>query len=44
MADLLQFSNDNLQWNITFIRLVNNWEVESNTSFFKILYSHRLRR
>jgi hypothetical protein len=29
-----QFSNDKLQWNITFIRSVQDWEMDSITSFY----------
>jgi hypothetical protein len=44
MAHHLQFSNEISQWNITFIKSVHEWEVESITSFFNLLYSPRLRR
>jgi len=35
MADHMLFSNDTVQWNITFIRSVHDWEVETVSSFFK---------
>jgi hypothetical protein len=44
MANHWQFSNDTLQWNITFIRSMHDWEVDLITSFFNLLYSLRLRR
>lgn len=36
--------NDEVHWNITFIRLVHDWELESVTSFFNTLYSCRMVR
>lgn len=44
MADHAQFCNDNLQWNISFTRLVHDWKVDLVTSFFDLLYSLRLRQ
>lgn len=41
-ARLLKLSGDTRQWNITFIILAQNWEVELNVSFFNLLYSLRL--
>jgi hypothetical protein len=37
MANHVQFSTNSLQWNVTFIRLVHDWEVELVTSFFNLL-------
>ena len=33
-----------LQRNVSFSRLVHNWEVEVLASFYTLLYSHRMRR
>jgi hypothetical protein len=44
VVDHLQFSNDMLLWNITFIISVHDWEVDLITSFFNLLYSLRLRQ
>jgi hypothetical protein len=42
VEDHMLFSNDTVQWNITFIILVHDWEVEMVTSFFNLLYSFRM--
>jgi hypothetical protein len=39
VADHLQFSNENIQWNISFIKPVQDWEVELVTAFFNALDS-----
>lgn len=44
VADHVQFSNGNLQWNISFTRLMHDWEVDLVTLFFDILYSLMLRQ
>jgi hypothetical protein len=44
MADRVHFSDDILQWNISFTKPMHEWEVESITSFFSLLYSLRLRQ
>jgi hypothetical protein len=36
-SDHVQFSNRNLQWNISFTRSIHDWEVDLVTSFFDIL-------
>jgi hypothetical protein len=38
------FSNSNLHWNIIFIKLVHDWEVELVTLFFNLLYCLKLKR
>jgi len=43
VADHMQFSNDTLQWNITFIKSLHDWKVELVTSFFNLLYPLMLR-
>jgi hypothetical protein len=42
VTDHMLFSNDTFQWNISFIILVHDWEVDMVTSFFNLLYSIRL--
>jgi hypothetical protein len=42
VADCVQFSNGILQWNISFTKLVHDWEVDLAASFFDLLYSLRL--
>jgi hypothetical protein len=37
VVDRVQFSNDLLQWNVSFIKLVHDWEVELVTLFFNLL-------
>jgi hypothetical protein len=44
VVDYMQFSNENLQWNISLIRLVHDWKVDLVISFFDLLYSLRLRQ
>lgn len=39
VADDLQFSNDTLQWNITFIRSMHDGVVNLIILFFNVLYS-----
>ena len=34
----------NLQWNISFLRLIHDWEVDMVASFYSLLYSFRSRR
>jgi len=46
VVDHVLFSNDTFQWNITFIRLVHDWEVEAEmvASFFNLLYSFMMNQ
>jgi hypothetical protein len=44
MADLRSVSNDMVHWDINFTRLVHDWEVDSVSSFFNVLYSARVGR
>jgi hypothetical protein len=39
----MDYSSDSLQWNISFIHLAHNWEVDVLASFYS-LYSLRTRR
>jgi hypothetical protein len=38
VANLRSVSNDSVYWDINFIRLVHDWEVDY-ISFFNVLYS-----
>jgi hypothetical protein len=38
----MHFQNGNLHWNIFFTRLVDDWKVEVISSFFELLYSHKV--
>jgi hypothetical protein len=44
VADLRSVSNDTTHWDINFTRLVHDWEVDSVSSFFNVLYSARVGR
>jgi hypothetical protein len=44
VANHMQFRNNNLQWNIFFIRLMHGWKVGLISSFFELLYSLRTRQ
>jgi hypothetical protein len=39
----MQFQNDNIHWNVLFIRPVPDWEVNVVSSFFELLYSQEVR-
>lgn len=39
VVDHMQFFNENFRWNISFTRLVHDWEVDFVT-FFDLLYSN----
>jgi hypothetical protein len=43
IADNVERSNGVVQWNIQFIWLINDWEVEVLASFYRCLYSCKLR-
>jgi hypothetical protein len=43
IADNVERSNDAIQWNVVFTRLIHDWEVESLSSFYRCLYSYKLR-
>jgi len=44
VADNMQFSNGGIQWNVSFIRSVIDWEVDLVIAFFDLLYSLMLRQ
>lgn len=41
MEDLMVISGDQVQWNITFNRAVQDWEVSNLEDFFSLMYSLR---
>ena len=43
IADNRDCLNGSVQWNVTFIRRVHDWEVEVLASFYTLLYSHTMR-
>ena len=43
-TDSLELSNDSPKWNVSFIIVVHDWEVDAFASFFNLLYSFRLRQ
>jgi hypothetical protein len=43
IADNRECLNGSVQWNVTFIRRVHDWEVEALASFYTLLYSHTMR-
>jgi hypothetical protein len=44
VANLRSVSNDSVYWDINFIRLVHDWEVDYVSSFFNVLYSSKVGR
>jgi hypothetical protein len=44
VADYLMLLSDSYQWNINFLKVAHNWEVNLFTSFFNLLYSIKLRQ
>jgi hypothetical protein len=44
VANLRSVRNDSVYWDINFIRLVHDWEVDYVSSFFTVLYSIRVGR
>jgi hypothetical protein len=44
VANNMHFSNGDIQWHVSFIRYVQNWEVDLEIVFFNLLYSLRWRQ
>jgi hypothetical protein len=42
IADNIEFSSGSRQWNVSFLRSMNDWEVDDLVSFYSLLYSHIL--
>jgi hypothetical protein len=43
IADNVERSNDGVQWNIVFTRLIHDWEVDVLASFYSCLYLFKFR-
>ena len=44
VADFVQFHGNAMHWEVTFTRLVRDWEMESTSSFLELLYSINIKR
>jgi hypothetical protein len=44
VVDHMEFRDGNIQWNIIFTRSIQDWEVDVFFSFFKMLYSLRVKQ
>jgi hypothetical protein len=44
VADFVQFSGEAVHWDVHFTRLVQDWELESISSFLEDLYSVKIKR
>ncbi|KAF5442537.1 hypothetical protein F2P56_035184 [Juglans regia] len=42
IADLLSFTNGSFQWNLTFNRNAQDWEMDDISAFFDLVYSTRM--
>jgi hypothetical protein len=40
----MDLSSGTLQWNISFVQLIHDWEVDTLASLYSLLYSIRSRR
>jgi hypothetical protein len=44
IANNMDRSSGSTQWNVSFIHLVHDWEVEVLASFYSLLYSQKMQR
>jgi len=44
VVDNMLFSNGVIQWNVSFVKAVQDWEVDLEFAFFGVLYSFRWRQ
>ena len=44
VADFVHFRGDSVYWEVNFTRLVQDWELESVSSFLEVLYSAKINR
>jgi hypothetical protein len=42
IADNINLSSGSRQWNVSLLRLLNDWEVDDLVSFHDLLYAHNL--
>jgi hypothetical protein len=42
IADNFDSLSGSFQWNVSFLRSLNDWEVEDLASFYSLLYSYNL--
>ena len=43
VADLMKFSNGVLHWDLSFIRVIQDWELDSSSNFMESVYGVLLR-
>jgi hypothetical protein len=43
VVDNMQFSNDIIQWIVSYVRFVHDWKVDLMLAFFGVLYFFRWR-
>ena len=44
VADFIHFRGESVHWEENFTRLVQDWEIESVSSFLEVLYSAKIKR
>jgi hypothetical protein len=44
VADFIHFRDESVHWEENFTRLVQDWEIESVSSFLEVLYSAKIKR
>jgi hypothetical protein len=43
VADFIQYRGESVHWEVNFIWLVQDWEIESISSFLELLYSVHIK-